>query len=156
MYAALPRLPIESTGALQVPGARAAKSLWNKDRENRPFSSDMPEDGVVHRLYFRLRRRARRRQCGRGLLAQPRLAPAPVRREGRFLGGAEFHAGAQGGHQLGAARRRGGPRGTVFGVLRAPSSAIRDAKAASTTVASTSLRPGGRGEARQLAQEPVA
>jgi hypothetical protein len=64
MYAALPRLPIESTGALQVPGALAAKSLTDHDRENWPFSSDMPEDGVVHRRCLGLRRCRGVRQRG--------------------------------------------------------------------------------------------
>jgi hypothetical protein len=66
---------------------------------------DMPRNGVGHRRQLGQGRCGRLRWGGRGLFVRPRLAPAPVRREGRFLGGAEFYTGAQGGHQLGAARR---------------------------------------------------
>jgi hypothetical protein len=75
---------------------------------------DVPEDSVVHRLYFKLRRR----RCGRDLFVRPRLPPAPVRREGRLLGAAELYAGAQGGHQLGALRRRCGIRRIMAGLWR--------------------------------------
>jgi hypothetical protein len=54
---------------------------------------DMPEDGVVHRRCLGLprrrsvRRRGRLRRCRRRrLLRTPPLAPASLRREGRFLG----------------------------------------------------------------------
>jgi hypothetical protein len=50
----------------------------------------------------------------------PRLAPAPVRREGHFLGSAEFYTGAQSGHQLGAARRRCGRFGRIMVHLGSP------------------------------------
>ena len=64
---------------------------------------DMPENRVVDWRQLGQRRSKRLRRCGRGLLARPRLASAPVPSEGRCLAAAKFHAGAQGGHQLGAA-----------------------------------------------------
>jgi hypothetical protein len=66
---------------------------------------DVPENGVVRRRQLGQRRSGRLRRCGRDLFVRPRLAPALVRRDGRFLGGCEVYTGAQGGHQLGAARR---------------------------------------------------
>ena len=86
---------------------------------------DMPEDGVVHRRCLGLRRCGSVRQRGRlgwcrrrRLLRTPPLAPAPLRREGRFLGAADLHAGAQGGHELSAAGRLGRFRRTLAGFRR--------------------------------------
>jgi hypothetical protein len=105
----------------------------------------------------------------------PRLAPAPVRREGRFLGGCELYTGAEGGHQLGPARRRcgrfglahlwgGGQEGTV-GKLCHPG---RERRLHDSGVdipqgilgAKRTLRPSSgfvlRGKATEFGQEPVA
>jgi hypothetical protein len=51
---------------------------------------NMPENGVVHRRQLGQRWRGRLRRDR----WRPPLAPAPVRREGRVLGRAEFHARA--------------------------------------------------------------
>jgi hypothetical protein len=79
---------------------------------------DMPGNGVVHRRQLGLRRSGRLERCDRDLFTRSRLAPASVRREGRFLGSAEFYTGPQGGHQLGTTRRLRGFRVTVGDIWR--------------------------------------
>ena len=137
---------------------------------------DMPGNGVVHRRQLGQVRSSGLSRCGWHLFVRLRLAPAPVCREGSFFG-AEFYTGAQGGHQLGTARRLRGFRVTVVDLWRRRQGDLailpklghpgREGRLhdggvdipQSVLGSKGTLRPAGglvrRGEATEFAQEPV-
>ena len=85
---------------------------------------DMPGNGVVHRRQLGLRRCSRVQRCRQRLFTRLPLASPSGRhsrgfvRTCRFLGGAVFYTGTQGGHQLGMARPLRGFRATVVDLWR--------------------------------------